>query len=132
LGLVRICSGYEGESVYSIGGCCGHLLSWVFTLIININFFASTLEGDNLDLKEERQRLQNILITREQQVTSDLNQDIENRLEVGLIERVNPNEEIDVAEIQITPNPDGSISDPTNQNEVPQAGSGANPGFIVR
>jgi hypothetical protein len=103
-----------------------------FTLIININFFASTLEGDNLDLKEERQRLQNILITREQQVTSDLNQDIENRLEVGLIERVNPNEEIDVAEIQITPNPDGSISDPTNQNEVPQAGSGANPGFIVR
>jgi hypothetical protein len=100
-----------------------------FSLIININFLSSSLQNTNRNLKEERQRLQNILITREQEISSDLNQDIENRLEIGTIERIEPNTEVDISEIQIDPLAREQDTDSQDNN---QSATGSNPGFIVR
>ncbi len=118
----------KGDRLWQFLSFCSIFLILFFLLVLNINFYTSSLIQENSRLQSQKQTLENRLQTTRLTSNTDLEREIEKNVEIGNITRIDNNQSINILNIQRQPQVDPTQPVPDPSQDI----RSSNPSVTIR
>jgi regulatory protein YycI of two-component signal transduction system YycFG len=118
----------QGDRLWQFMSFASIFLLVFFLLVLNINFYTSSLIQENTKLQARKQTLENSLQTTRVTSNTNLEREIEKNVEIGNITRIDSNQSINILNIQNQPLPDPAQVTETPSQTIPSS----NPSVTIR